>query len=52
MTGLDKNQVRDLVISKENIMFIFIYPRYRQQLHVTKKVISIYCCIHLQFLQN
>jgi hypothetical protein len=51
-TGLDRNQVRDLGISKQDLMFIFIYPRSRQQPLVTKKGIYIDWCIHAQILHN
>jgi hypothetical protein len=40
--GLDRNNVRDLGISKQDMMSIFIDPRSAQQPPVTKKHICIY----------
>jgi hypothetical protein len=51
-TGLDRNQVRDLGISKQQLMSIFIDPRSQQQPPVTKKHICIDWCIHPQISQN
>jgi hypothetical protein len=51
-TGLDRNQVRDLGISKQDLMSLFIDPRSGQQPPVTKKHICIDWCIHPQILQN
>jgi hypothetical protein len=51
-TRLDRNQVRDLGISKQELMSLFIDPRSGQQPPVTKKHICIDWCIHPQILQN
>jgi hypothetical protein len=45
-TDLDKNQVKDLGISKPQILSIVRDPRTRQALPLNKKQISIYWCIH------
>ena len=41
ITGLDRKQVGDLGISKQQLMFIFIDPRSGKQPHITKKHICI-----------
>ena len=51
-TGLDRNQVRDLGISKKQLMSIFINPRSRQQPPMNKKCISIDWCVHPQISEN
>jgi len=51
-TELDKNQVRDLNISKQDLMSLFIDPRYGVQPTFNKKHICMDWCIHLQFLDN
>jgi hypothetical protein len=50
--GLDKNQVKELGISKQQILSIFRDPRNGQELPLTKKHISIDWCIHPQISQN
>jgi hypothetical protein len=49
---LDRNQVRDLNISKQNLMSLFIDPRTRVKPHVKKKCICMDWCIHPQFFDN
>jgi hypothetical protein len=51
-TELDRNQVRDLGISKQSLMSLSIDPRTRQQTLVNKKHICIDWCIHPQFNDN
>jgi hypothetical protein len=51
-TGLDKNQVKDLGISKQQILTIFRDPRNGQELPLTKKHLSIDWCIHPHISQN
>jgi len=51
-TGLDKNQVRDLNISKQDLMSLFINPRYGVQPPINKKNICMEWYIHPQFLDN
>jgi hypothetical protein len=51
-TGLDRNQVKELGISKQQILSIFRDPRNGQELPLTKKHISIDWCIHPQISQN
>ena len=46
--GLDRNQVKELGISKQQILFTFRDPRNGQELPLTKKRISIDWCIHPQ----
>ena len=50
--GLDRNQVKELGISKQQILSIFRDPRNGQELPLTKKHISIDWCIHPQISQN
>ena len=51
-TELNKNQVRDLYISKQDMVSLFIDPRTREQPHVTKKHICMDWCIYPQFNAN
>jgi hypothetical protein len=51
-TGLDRNQIRDLGITKQDMMSLLIDPRTTQQPSITKKHICIDWCIHPQILQN
>jgi hypothetical protein len=51
-TGLDRKQVGDLGISKQQLMSIFIDPRSQQQPPMTKKHICIDWCIHPQISEN
>jgi hypothetical protein len=50
--GLDRNQVKEPVISKQQILSIFRDPRNGQELPLTKKHISIDWCIHPQISQK
>ena len=51
-TGLDRNQFKDLGISKQQILSIFRDPRNGQELPVIKKHISIDWCIHSHISQK
>jgi hypothetical protein len=51
-TGLDKNQVRDLNITKQDLMSLFIDPRSGLQPPVNKRHICMDWCIHQQFRDN
>jgi len=51
-TRLDRNQVRDLNISKQDLRSLFIDPRTRVKPHVKKKRICMDWCIHPQFFDN
>jgi len=51
-TRLDKNQVRDFNILKQDLMSLFIDPRYGLQPPVNMKCICMDWCIHPQFSDN
>jgi hypothetical protein len=51
-TDIDKNQVRDLNITKQDLMSLFIDPRTGLQPPVNKRCICMDWCIHQQFKDN
>ena len=51
-TGLDKSQIKELGISKQQILSTFRDPRNGQELPLTRKHIYIGWCIHPQISQN
>ena len=51
-TSLDRNQIKELNILKQQILFIFRDPINGQELLLTKKNISIDWCIHPEIIQN
>jgi hypothetical protein len=51
-TSLDKNQVIDLNISKQDPMMLFIDTRTRLQPPVTKRCIGLDWCTYQPFLDN
>jgi len=51
-TSLDRNQVKEMEISKPQILSIFRDPRNGKELSLIKKWISIDWCIHPHISQN
>jgi hypothetical protein len=51
-TDLDRNQVKEMGISKQQILSIFRDPRNGKELPLTRNQISIDWCIHPQIIQN
>jgi len=45
-TGLDKNEIEELRISKQQIFSIFMKPRNGKELPLNIKCLSIDWCIH------
>jgi hypothetical protein len=52
ITSLDKNQIKEMSISKQQLLSIFRDPINGQKLALSRKHISIDWCIHPQISQN
>jgi hypothetical protein len=51
-TGLDRNQIKELGISKQQILYICRDPINEKEIPLTRKLIFIHLCIHPHINQN